>query len=108
MAKYSYICFVKREKEIPPKWDDDNLRKYNTEHHRICHEMGFRLLFWGESHGEVEDSVLVYESDHGLDSFNEFVNKMRGIEPKWMEYIRTLPVVNVPTNIGVEDKSLHF
>lgn len=108
MVKYSYVCFVKREKNIPAEWNDENLKKYNTQHHRLCHEMGFRLLFWGESHGNVEDSIIVYESDQGLDKFNELVDKMRKIEPRWMEYIKAVPVVNVPTNIGVDDESLQF
>ena len=108
MAKYTYLLFVKSEKNIPSEWTSEVVTKWNTEHHKICHEKGFKLLFWGESHGAVEDSVFAYESDMGLDVFNDFLNRLRRIEPKSIAYVRTMSVVNVPTNIGVEDKSLHF
>jgi len=108
LTKYTYICFVKSEKNIPPEWTPEVLTMYNTEHHRICHEMGFKLLFWGEAHGAAEDSVMVYTSDKGLDEYNNLIGKLRRIEPRWIASARTVSVVNVPTNIGVEDKSLQF
>jgi hypothetical protein len=69
---------------------------------------GVQTTLLGRVNGNVEDSIIVYESDQGLDKFNELVDKMRKIEPRWMEYIKAVPVVNVPTNIGVDDESLQF
>ena len=106
--KYTYLLFVKNEKNIPSEWTSEVITKWNTEHHKICHEKGFKLLFWGESHGAVEDSVFAYESDKGLDVFNDFLNRLHRIEPKWLAYVRTMSVVNVPNNLGVDERSLQF
>jgi len=108
MTKFSYLCFVKSEKNIPPEWTAEVLKKWNTEHHQVCHEMGFTLLLWGESYGLVEEGVMVYESDKDLEAFNNFLSALKKIEPRWMAYVRTASVVNVPKNLGVDEEFLRF
>ena len=102
VKKFWYICFI--------RWTDYMLRlkpgERRTKGCPLCipatrkellEKYGLTIVAFGEPFGVDEETVLVFESEKGLDNFNKFLGEFECFGTpkarKHVENIRTIPVV---------------